>query len=513
MQQVYISQKTRQYLVQHKGANLALSSNIVATLLEPQPVDQTRPIYVSRSSTITFAELRDRILNLAGYFKTTNIKSGDRVLLCMDDCPTWAVYHHAFILLGIIPVIISPRLSTSSIEDTVAKTDCRALIANQSILDEIRSTLPQYSRDFAELLQPQYHFALCDAYQFTDTEDVMFIRTSGTSGNGRIVVHVHRSFRNNVENVSCLPHDKNTIMFSPASLSFSMGWWANVFAAWVFRSTQILISGPDALKNYAEIINKYKVTLTLAAPVLLNLLLKDANTTFGSHLKTVVSGGEPLPAIVAKKFEQRFGIRVINLLGLTETVAVTINNNPTIPAVSVGRPLDGIELKIIDEDNNEVPVNTPGRLIIKSPTTTSRYYDDPEETALSYRGNWFYTNDVFTCDQLGNFYYVERFNNYVKIKSTWTGSNEIEELILSIPGISESTVSFANDADGFLKPIAFVVPEPGANISAIGIKSAIIKATKQNHLIPHNIYFVSALPKTLTGKRTKDINVLLGLVK
>jgi len=349
-------------------------------------------------------------------------------------------------------------------------------------------------------------------FSYQPKDKFVYFRTSGTSNNAKTVVYSHRAFISIRDNMARMGLTNNSVFYSPAKMSFAMGFWGNIYAPWVFKATHVLTASNFDLRNIISLINEHCVTDMFASPSIVNLMTKDRRSILGTSLQRLTISGEPLPATVASNFQERFGIKIRNLYGLTESFAVLMNTNPNVDSVRSGTPTPGTQVRLIDENGNVCPPGVPGRMIYTSKCLADGYELDPKATAECFKDGWYYTNDLFEQDAQGTYRFIDRIGQCVKIRGQWASTIDVENLFVSIPEIIECAVSFDKDQFGFYKPVAFVVKDTDSMISTNDVLERISKLTDNKYLVPKNIHFVNELPKTLTNKRIKVLESLMDRV-
>lgn len=234
--------------------------------------------------------------------------------------------------------------------------------------------------------------------------------------------------------------------------------------------------------------------------------IKDPKSYDLSSIKLCVSGGAPLPVEIMKVFEERYGVIMIEGNGPTETSPVSYAN--PIEGVrkpgSVGIPVPGVEVKIVDDNDNEVPVNEVGEICVKGRNVMKGYLNRPEETAQALRGGWLHTGDLGKKDEDGYIYIVDRKKDMIIVGGLNVYPREVEEILYQHPAVAEAAVvGIADELRGEI-PKAFVALKPGEEAT----EKELIRYCRQNlanYKCPKQVEFCESLPKTVTGKIDKKL--------
>jgi crotonobetaine/carnitine-CoA ligase len=219
------------------------------------------------------------------------------------------------------------------------------------------------------------------------------------------------------------------------------------------------------------------------------------------NLKTCV--GAQVPVNTQKVFIKRFNWELLECYGSTECGMALIANRET-PKKSraIGVPSRGVEIRLFDENDREVPINTPGEIVIKGSGIMSGYYKNEEATAQAMRGGWFHTGDLAKKDEEGNFYYVDRAKDSIRRSAENIASVEIEDLLNSHPKVLEATVLGVPDELRGQEIMAYIIPKDRESITP----QEIVSFCQENlafFKVPRYIKFVDELPKTITGRVQK----------
>jgi long-chain acyl-CoA synthetase len=232
-----------------------------------------------------------------------------------------------------------------------------------------------------------------------------------------------------------------------------------------------------------------------------------------SSLRTCISGGAALPVEVLRGFEEASGVPVLEGYGLSETSPVASFNHPgrEPKAGSIGTPIRDVQMRVVDEEDHEVPHGEVGEIVIRGPNVMKGYWQRPEATAEATRDGWFHSGDLARVDEDGYFYIVDRKKDLIIRGGYNVYPREIEEVLYEHPAVAEAAViGLPHPALGE-EVGAAVALKPGTVISAEELRDY-VKAQVAAYKYPRHVWIVDALPKGATGKiQKRDIVIPAGL--
>jgi long-chain acyl-CoA synthetase len=258
-----------------------------------------------------------------------------------------------------------------------------------------------------------------------------------------------------------------------------------------------------------EIIGRDKVSVFMGVPTMYVAMLNDP-TLESANSKTLrycVSGGASLPVEVLNAIEAKLGARLLEGYGLSETSPVATFNQPKYEskAGSIGRPIEGVELKLVDDDGNDIPDGDPeavGEIAIKGPNVMKGYWQRPEATEEVMRGDWFLSGDMARRDEDGYYFIVDRKKELIIRGGYNVYPREIEEVLYEHPAVMEAAVIAVPDDTLGEEVGAAIAFKPGESATKEEIQN-FAKEQVAAYKYPRHIWFVDELPKTATGKILK----------
>jgi benzoate-CoA ligase family protein len=464
--------------------------------------------------TVTYAELEANV-NRAGHaLLTLGLKSGDRLMMVVKDCPAFFYLFWGAIKAGIVPVPPNTLLRAPDYAYMIEDSGCGLVVYSAEFAGEIEPALEQLDdkgcaamtvdaflvemTDAAPVLEP--HLAAPD-------DDCFWLYSSGSTGRPKGAVHAQRDMvvTSELYGVRVLGVTENDICYSAAKLFFAYGLGNGMtFPLWV-GGTAILDDRRPTPDATFENIETFKPTLYFGVPTLYaaQLASLDTKPRTLSSLRACVSAGEALPADMFRRWKEKTGTVILDGIGSTECLHIFIGNrlDDFRPGTS-GKPVPGYEIKILDDAGQPVPKGESGRLWIRSESAAKYYWNKPEKTEETMVDGWLNTGDTYRQDDDGYFIYEGRSDDMLKVGGIWCSPVEIENCLVGHPAVLEAAVVGHADGEALIKPKAIVVLKQStdAGRSLTDELMALCKKTLAPYKYPRWVEYVPELPKTATGK-------------
>ncbi|HEY7549479.1 MAG TPA: benzoate-CoA ligase family protein, partial [Hyphomicrobiaceae bacterium] len=253
-------------------------------------------------------------------------------------------------------------------------------------------------------------------------------------------------------------------------------------------------------------LKQYQPTFFFGVPTLYAAMLAYPEGTpenSSRRLRICVSAGEALPAEVGKAFRARFGVDILDGVGSTEMLHQYVCNSPgALKYGTSGRAVPGYEIRLVDEKGGDVPDGEVGEMLVRGPSAADGYWNQREKSRATFEGGWTRSGDKYTRDADGFYTYQGRTDDMFKVSGIWVSPFEVESALIGHDAVLEAAVVPKQDADGLVKPKAFIVLKPG-KAAANGLPEELkehVKTRAGMWKYPRWIEFVDGLPKTATGK-------------
>jgi benzoate-CoA ligase family protein len=343
----------------------------------------------------------------------------------------------------------------------------------------------------------------------TSADDpALIIYTSGTTGDPKGVVQAHRWLIGtgdpvNREMTHLRPDD---ICYQPQDWSFMYPMGSSFLHPLFVGATVVVGEGRFDPEVALATIEKYGVSVFAAVPTIYRLMLAASGDHHRlEHLRMGISAGEALPADTFNGWRDRFGVTIYDGLGQTESHIFIANRiGMTIKPGSMGKPLQGFEVGILDDAGNPQTPGTPGHLVLRNnhPGLTLGYRKDAERWAAVNRDGWYYTSDIAYADDDGYYWYVSRSDDLIKSRAYLVSPKEVESALLEHPAVLEAAVVGVADAAVTERIKAFVTLKSGYAAGAALAEEirGYVRGVIAPYKVPQEIEFLDDLPKTANGK-------------
>ncbi|HSQ20794.1 MAG TPA: AMP-binding protein, partial [Blastocatellia bacterium] len=425
--------------------------------------------------------------------------------------------------IGAVTVILDARLRGKELEGVLKDADIKLLIVNESLRAEAEDALN------ANRKVPLWVVGRTDECSFEKRylspattitvpniepdDDALILYTSGTTGDPKGVVLTY-------QNLAQYPRVMaETQIMSSSSVRGCILPMSHIVGPIVCNDladkgfTLVIFDQINPI-TLLEGIQKYRVTVFESVPIVFQLLLGVRN--FGSYdtrsLKVVGMMGTTIPVPLLRAFQSaQPHVNVIQGYGLTETsplITLVEPEKAELKLGSIGRPVTGVEVRVVDENGNEVPVGEPGEIITRGPHVMKGYFRKPEATAARVRNGWLFTGDIGRCEADGYYYHLGRRDDMIITGGLNVYPAEVETMIYHHASIQEAVVFAIPDAKRGHVIGAAVVPRPGATIVEKDLLT-FLRANLANFKVPQKITIRQSLPRTTSGKTIREAAVLL----
>jgi len=473
----------------------------------------------------SYSQLAEKVNRTANALCELGVGMENRVMLLLRDSPEMIYSFYGAIKAG--AVAVPTNILMKAPDFLYMLNDCRAtvIIVDAVFLPEIEKILDQAvflksvvvvgeqakaHLSFDELLEtadPEFKAAA------TTADDVAFWLYSGRNPEklmGAVHHHSHmvycaEAYAKGILSMSVNDRAMGSFLF------FAYGLGNGVYFPFAAGATTILISHPPKPELIYEDLIKYKPTLFFSVPTLLGVLAdykkecrqEGRDLPPVESLRACISSAEILSPEIYQRFTEEFGVEVLDGTGSTEICHIFLSNRfGEVRPGSTGKPVDGYQMRLLDDDGNPVEAGQVGNLWVSGGSIASSYWNEREETRRNMLGKWFVTGDRYAMDAEGYFYFRGRSDDMLRVGGKWLAPGEVENTINQHAAVVESAVVGYRDEDDLVKPYAFVVlrsgEQPGDNLQE-DIKQ-FVRDRIATYKFPRWIEFVDQIPKTAGGK-------------
>jgi long-chain acyl-CoA synthetase len=462
---------------------------------------------------LSYAELDDRSARLASLLRERGVAQGDRVGLMLPNVPDFPVAYYGVLRAGGIVVPMNVLLKRREIAFYLEDSGARLLLAWHGFAEEARQGAVEAGAELVEVEPAAFARKLAELgptadLAGTDAEDIaVLLYTSGTTGKpkGAELTHANLSRNAEISSRTTCEVGAGDVVLGALPLFHSFGQTVAMNASLRVGACLTLVPKFDPAETL-ETMQRDRVTHFYGVPTMFGALLHhpDRGRYDTSSLRTCITGGASMPVEVLRGFEDAFGAKVMEGYGLSETSPVACSNHPNRErkAGSIGTPIEGVEMRVVDESGEEVAQGEVGEIVIRGHNIMKGYWQRPEATAEAMRGGWFHSGDMARIDEDGYFYIVDRKKDLIIRGGYNVYPREVEEVLYEHPKIREAAVVGVPHDEWGEEIGAAVVLHEGEELAPEEV-SAYVKERIAAYKYPRIVWFVDELPKGPTGKILK----------
>lgn len=467
----------------------------------------------------TYAEVQRRANRASHALRSHGIDLEDRVLLLLFDGMPFVEAWFGTLKAGAVFCMANPLATTEELAYLLEYTRCRAVVADADVI--ARLPIDHHPRCRARFVVgaqsapegwTRWEDALDAASDRTDNADTLaddvagWLFTSGTTGKPKGAVHFHRHFAFNTEVYAkrTLGLREDDVFVSVSRLFFGYGTGTNLMFPFAVGGKAVLFPDKPTPERIAEHVARHRVTVLTNVPAMIRQLVDLEPKPALDSVRICLSAGEALPPELLARWQERFpNAEVLDGIGSAEMFHIYCSNKPgDVRPGTLGTPVEGYELRIVDADGNDAPEGQMGRLWVRGESAALCYWNRQDSSRETFRADWCVTADLFTRRADGAFVYAGRADDMLKVRGQFVSPLEIEDCLATHPAVRECAVIGIDDDAGLTIPKAFVVLREGFDASA-ALTSELQEHTKTRltrYKFPREVAFVPDLPRNDRGK-------------
>ncbi|HEX3771274.1 MAG TPA: long-chain-fatty-acid--CoA ligase [Polyangiaceae bacterium] len=499
---------------------------------------------VFEGRTFTNRQLHEASMRLAGALVALGCAPSDRVILMMPNAPEVLVAYPAIWRAGLAVVPVLFVLEARELAYIVRNSAAKVIVTSPEVLPKVREALAELvqgadaeaatrarsatvivsvgevpdarANELSYDALVEASTPLAQAVPREDDDIATILYTSGTTGQPKGVVQTHKNLHANALNAykSSASHDpeERVLLVLPLAHTFGL---SVLVAGYLFGTRGVLMRWFDP-ENALALIEAHKITYMAGVPTMFVMMTMHpkADQYDTSSVRRWLVGAAPMPVSQLREFEEKFGGTMFVGYGLSEASPSVASEREDFPrkAGSTGRPLAGVEVKIVDDDGKTVPAGTVGEICARGDNISPGYYENPEATAEAFKGGWLFTGDMGYLDDEGYLFVVERKKDLIIRGGLNVYPKDVEEVLHRHPAVLEAAVVGVPDARLGEEVCAYVVPRPGET-PTVEAMVAHCQANLAKYKTPRYVEFVSDLPRTSLGKIQKKEVRKLAIVR
>ncbi|MFQ6331841.1 long-chain-fatty-acid--CoA ligase [Nocardia sp. CWNU-33] len=463
--------------------------------------------------TMDYTALDDATARMAGLLKVGGLQPGDVVGISLPNIPEFAICYYGVLRAGGIVMPLNPLLKERELEFHLADSGARICYASEDFADVAHRAAGAVGIEPTIVSADSFSALLAAVDPVREIEDradhdtAVILYTSGTTGKPKGAELTHANLAANCELVAetLVNLTADDVVLGALPLFHVFGQTVAINAAVKTGALLTLVPRFEPGK-VLDVLERDRVTVFAGVPTMYSALLHHADATSYdlAGLRICVSGGASMPIEVMRGFEETFACTVLEGYGLSETSPVVSFNLPDRErkAGSIGLPVRGVEMRLLDESGNDVGDDAVGEIVIRGHNVMKGYWCNPEATVAAFTDGWFRTGDLARRDAEGYYFIVDRKKDLIIRGGYNVYPREVEEVLYEHEAVMEAAVVGIPDAHLGQEVGAAIVLKPGRTATA-GELIEHAKSLVAGYKYPRHIWLLDELPKGATGKILK----------
>jgi len=455
---------------------------------------------------VSYRDLAARVQRVAAALRSRGIALGERVALLLDDSPRFCAAFLGIAKAGGIAIPLNTRLMSSDYRFILEDSQARWIIVDAAYEPMLREAAAGTAATIIPALPFDTECAACPADAptpgTTPADAAFWLYSSGTTGNPKAIIHTHANLALAGKLLREVAQaDETWTIYSTSRLFFAFPLDNAFLGVLAIGATTVLNTAWPEVEVVLSQVERHRPSAFFSVPSFFRRLLAlgDARLAPFRTARVCYTGGERVPESVFALWQVATGVPLLSCYGMSETFLNAIAESPGNPrAGSCGRPLPGVETRLVAMEGTAPAPGEPGVLWLRHPALATGYLH-AEPTRKAFRDGWFCTNDLFSVDADGYWWHQGRADELLKVAGQWVRPGEVEEAALAAPGVREAACVVVPDAEGFERLALFVVPVAGT-VDVFDAVGQLIATRLPRHSRPKWIRAVAELPRTPTGK-------------
>jgi long-chain acyl-CoA synthetase len=489
-----------------------MPANLATLLTDSAARFGDRPAVKLDDAEFNYALLDEASARVATLLKAKGLQPGDRVGIMLPNVPYFPVAYYGVLRAGGVVVPMNVLLKAREVGFYLKDPGAKIVFAWHDFLDAAQTGADEAGAELIDVKPGEIEGVIFahepdpDVAEVGDDDTAVILYTSGTTGQPKGAELTHDNLRRNAAaSAGLFALDESVVVLGALPLFHSFGQTCGMNATLGAGGCLTLIPRFDPAKAL-EIIQRDKVKVFEGVPTMYGAMLhlpeRDDYDT--SSLEICASGGAALPVELLRGFDEAFNCKILEGYGLSETSPVASFNHPDKERKpgSIGTPIEGVEMKVVDEDDNDLATGEVGEIVIRGHNVMKGYWNKPDATEEVMKGGWFHSGDMAKVDEDGYFFIVDRKKDMIIRGGYNVYPREIEEVLYEHPAVREAAVVAVPHDDLGEEVGAAVVLKDGEALDAETLQ-AYVKENVAAYKYPRHVWFVDELPKGPTGKILK----------
>lgn len=471
-------------------------------------------------ATLTYRDVQALANRFGNVLRELGVESEQRVIVALPDSPEYVGALFGILKIGAVVVMVNPQLRADEIAYFYQYTAARVAIVHQDSLAAFAEAMPA-ARHLKRLLvvgggesaDPVRVSFTQAAAQVGDVlvnepthrdDAAIWLFSGGTTGRPKAVVQSHRSFANTTELYAkaTIGYRDSDLTLSVPKLYFGYATGSNLFFPFAVGGAAMLFPERVTAEVLFQKIQTHRPSILVNVPTMVNHLVAhpEAKRHDLSCIRLATSAGEALPAELYRRWQETFHVELLDGLGTAEMWHIFLTNRPgEVKPGTLGRAVEGFDVRCCDDAGKDVPDGEVGALWVRGWSRAIGYWQQMERTMAGFRGEWYVTGDLVRRAADGTFTYCGRNDDMLKVGGKWVAPQEVENCLMQHPEVRECAVVGMTDAEGLVKPRAYVVARQAAPTLG-GALQDWVKEKLEPYKYPREVVFLEKLPRTHLGK-------------
>jgi len=474
-----------------------------------------RRALLTTGGELSYAEVDELASRYANVLREDGVRPRERVIIALPDGPDYVGALFGILRMGGVVVMMNPHLRPEQIRYFYEYSGARAAFVTAEAWQAFTRAAADTSAPprLYQVGSPEFANSLaaagstCEPHPTHPSHTAIWLFSGGTTGRPKAVLQPHRSFANTTElyGRGVLERGPADVTLSVPKLFFGYATGSNLFFPFSVGATAALFPERCVTETLFRKIEQFRPTILVNVPTMVNHLIAhpDAEGQDLSCLRLATSAGEALPKQLHRRWQDIFGVPLLDGLGTAEMWHIFISNRVgDVRPGTLGRVVEGFDVRVRNDEGQEVERGETGTMWVRGDSLANGYWQRPEETRYAFREGWYVSGDMISMDEEGYVTYCGRGDDMLKVGGKWLAPGELEGCLLLHPSVREVAVVGVLSAEGLVKPVAFVVLQPDA--AAPHTLAAELQDWAKDRLEPFQYpragRFRDELPRTHLGK-------------
>jgi benzoate-CoA ligase family protein len=471
-----------------------------------------RTALITDAGRLSYREVQARANRYANVLSSAGVMPEQRVIIALPDGPDFVAALFGILKIGAVVVMVNPELKPDAIEYFFEYSRAAVALVAAERGDAFRAAAGRAAHAPTLLIVGTSEWesriaAAPDTWRNFPThrdDPAIWLFSGGTTGRPKAAVQPHRSYVNTTQcyarHVLCYTESDVTLSVPKLYFGYAMG--SNLLFPFAAGAASVLFDERCTADAVFSRIARHRPTVLITVPTMINQMVShpEAARQDLSCLRLATSAGEGLPEELHARWDRTFGVPLLDGLGTAEQWHIFLSNRVgRVRRGTLGEVVPGFEVKVMDEEGREVPDGTMGHLWVRGGSRALGYWQQLDKSQACFRGEWVVTGDLVRRDADGYYTYGGRADELLKVSGKWLSATEVEGCLLQHPAVSQVAVVGVADANGLVKPHAWVIPRERREGLAEELK-AFVRDRLEHYKCPREVIFVDSLPTTHLGK-------------